>query len=157
VIVYRISHKKYKNDMWSGAGGLTRDGRWNTQGHPVVYAAQSKSLAILEKLVGIDNMEDLLDYVVADAQIADNLIVDIDEKTLPADWFNPVVERKTSLMGDQWLQTDTLAFRVPSAVVRTESDILINPRHKEFRKIDCQDAQPLDIDPRLLKVKKTEA
>lgn len=154
MIVYRTTHKDYQDDMWSGKGAAEQGGRWNTIGHPVVYTAESQSLSILENLVKIDLLQNLLDYVTATATVPDNLVETIDAGALPPDWWNPQVGKATGLLGDQWLAGSKLAFRVPSAVVRTEFDILINPLHHDIGKVVYTKSKPLPIDPRLLKIQK---
>jgi hypothetical protein len=57
-------------------------------------------------------------------------------------------------LGDQWLASHALAFRVPSAVVRTEFDVLINPLGNNIGKVVFKKSEPLAIDPRLLNIKK---
>lgn len=46
MLVYRIVHKKYAESLF--ASGL--EGRWNSDGRKVLYAAESISLAYLETL-----------------------------------------------------------------------------------------------------------
>lgn len=47
--VYRLHSSRYHAS--SGDGAAIRGGRWNPSGTPVIYAAASASLAVLEVLV----------------------------------------------------------------------------------------------------------
>jgi RES domain-containing protein len=39
--VWRICAAKYQDSAFSGVGGLYVPGRWHTQGHKIVYTAES--------------------------------------------------------------------------------------------------------------------
>jgi RES domain-containing protein len=50
-----------------------------------------------------------------------------------------------------WLRSaGTAALSVPSAVIRTERNILLNPRHPEAKRILLISDEPFSFDPRLL-------
>ena len=49
MLVYRITNPKHTK--LDGEGARIYGGRWNHPGHPLVYAAESRSLAILETRV----------------------------------------------------------------------------------------------------------
>ena len=56
------------------------------------------------------------------------------------------------LIGDEWVRSGTSAvLEVPSAVIETESNYLLNPRHGDSRAIRVMGQQPFELDPRLLK------
>ena len=42
-------------------------------------------------------------------------------------------------------------LQVPSAVIETESNYLLNPQHQDFKTVRVGDPQPFDFDERLLK------
>src|SRR3546814_17761488 len=50
LILWRIS----EHATLDGAGGLVVGGRWHSKGRPIVYAAESTALAMLEVLVHLD-------------------------------------------------------------------------------------------------------
>ena len=47
--MYRLAKAKYIHDL-SGMGARIAGGRWNEKGTAVLYAAQNRSLAIVEYL-----------------------------------------------------------------------------------------------------------
>ena len=51
--LWRLSTLQFA-DAFDGGYGLRFDGRWNTVGRPVTYAATSPSLCVLEKLVHVE-------------------------------------------------------------------------------------------------------
>ncbi|MBE7211175.1 MAG: RES family NAD+ phosphorylase [Gluconacetobacter diazotrophicus] len=96
-------------------------GRWNTPGRPVVYAASSAALAVLEVRVHLDLPPELLpdDYVLLAIDLHDLASEVVDE--IPPD---------PAALGDTWLREGrTPVLRVPSAIVPESSNLLLNPLH----------------------------
>jgi RES domain-containing protein len=53
-------------------------------------------------------------------------------------------------LGDQFLQNkQNLVLKVPSAIVRQESNFLLNPLHAKFKKIRIVSSELLQLDKRL--------
>jgi RES domain-containing protein len=58
----------------------------------------------------------------------------------------------TQKLGSEWaLSLRSLALRVPSAVVPSEFNLLLNPRHPAMPEVRVGQPQPLFLDPRLLR------
>lgn len=60
--VFRIAAARFARSRkvaFSGDGGLRASARWYTAGHPIVYTAQSLSLAALEILTHLKQTNDL--------------------------------------------------------------------------------------------------
>jgi RES domain-containing protein len=54
------------------------------------------------------------------------------------------------LLGDRWIKKGVSAvLEVPSALVPTESNYLMNPRHRDFRTIRMGSPRPFELDRRL--------
>lgn len=54
-------------------------------------------------------------------------------------------------MGDDFFsKKQFLAMRVPSAIVPSEFNLLLNPRHKDFDLVKIASAEPFVYDQRLL-------
>jgi hypothetical protein len=54
VKAYRIALRAFganKREAFSGLGGFSADGRWHSRGRHLDYAAESLSLAVLERLI----------------------------------------------------------------------------------------------------------
>ena len=119
----------------------------------MVYTSGSISLAILEALVNIQDPEDLPGkLVIIPADLPDDLSLRrFDSKSLPPQWRAPTISRITQELGKRWfLEDGEVVVAVPSVVVPTESNYLINPRHTGFSRILVQKPQRLHFDPRLL-------
>jgi RES domain-containing protein len=148
---YRIAKRKYVHDL-SGAGAGLMGGRWNSPGHSVVYAASSKSLALLEMMVHLSPGIPVNDLVVAEIDIPDHLIVTtLDPAFLPANWDNYKIDDFTRSIGDNWLENKVaIGLKVPSIVVRNEFNILLNPLHPGFKEINIVSVSEIANDTSLV-------
>lgn len=52
--LWRLCHPDFVDSAFSGVGASLAGGRWNSPGVRVVYAAESRALALLEQLVHYD-------------------------------------------------------------------------------------------------------
>src|SRR3972149_4085147 len=71
---------------------------------------------------------------------------------LPPDWRAYPAPRACAELGTRWIAArSTAMLAVPSAVVPSEPDYLLNPLHADFRRIRVGRPQPFSFDPRLWK------
>lgn len=145
--VYRVSKRQYQQDI-IGTGAYLAGGRWNTAGNYMLYAAASRSLAILEVLIHISRNRPLDDYSVVVLYIPDNLFVDaVDPAKLTNNWREEY--KQSQPIGDQWLiDQSSLLLKVPSAIVKAEYNYLLNPNHEAFNLIKVVDYEPFQFDER---------
>lgn len=139
MIAWRISRAPYVH--LSGAGARLYGGRWNSRGRPMVYAAETAALAVLEVRVHLDLPPDLLpdDYVLATIDLGDLAI-----ETLEAPPEHPQV------FGDVWLAEErTPILRVPSFIVPESFNLLLNPAHPDAGKMKILRRRPFRFDERL--------
>ena len=151
--VYRICGRRYSKSAYDGEGARLYGGRWNAVGLPMVYTSGSISLAILEILVNIQDPEDLPEkLVIIPADLPDDLpIRRVESRSLPPQWRSSSINSVTQDLGKRWFLEDGEAVvAVPSVVVPTETNYLINPRHADFSRIIVHKPQSLKVDPRLL-------
>jgi RES domain-containing protein len=150
MIVYRIATKKYSDDL-SGAGAALHGGRWNKKGTPVLYTGESKEIALLETLVHTPPMiVPQLDIITLD--IPDDSIKTIDVEMLPANWSNYPAPTVLSEIGQQWvIEADTLALKVPSSIIHSAHNILLNCRHIRYSEVKFIDKREFKLDSRLIK------
>lgn len=145
--LYRVTRQKYQNDL-SGNGAAINGGRWNELGHPALYAAGSRSLAILETLVHLRQPQPPTDYRAVVLYVPDTLpAVLMTERQLPDNWKqNEIYTQQT---GSQWLLAKvSLLLRIPSVIVRSEYNYLLNPTHELFAEIKVIDVEPIEFDTR---------
>ena len=150
--VWRLLRAAYASVAYEGVGAARGGGRWNSRGVYIAYAAASQSLAMLEYLVHIprDQAPDDLLFIAAD--IPDGAIETLDPAILPAAWQRNPPPMELRGIGDTWVRAGKhLALRVPSVIIPTEWNLLINPQHPRFTDIVVATPEPARLDPRLIK------
>ncbi len=146
MIMYRASIAKHADDL-SGEGARLFGGRWNSAGIAGLYTSQYISLCILEIIVRADKHILPVDYKLIKLEIPDDLISEIQLKKLKADWSHHL--QYTQWIGEEFLKSNqSLALKVPSAIVPHEHNFLINPNHTSFKKLRIISIEPLDLDKR---------
>ena len=152
VRAWRITKAKHQQTAFDGRGAALAGGRWNSRGVPAVYVAGSLALATLEMLVHLHTTKILGAYSSIEVEIPKSLVEALDLARLPADWNAYPGSEEVQRLGDAWLRgMSAVALRVPSAIIPTESNFLLNPRHLDFGKIVKGPPRPYGFDPRLLK------
>jgi RES domain-containing protein len=152
VRAYRITKAKHAATAFDGEGARLYCGRWNSPGVRIVYASTSLSLAVLEILVHLQSDSVLPDYVSFTVEFPDSLIELVDRKVLPADWRSFPSPPKLREIGDTWIrQNSSVALRVPSAILTSEDNVLLNPTHRDFAKLKIAGPNALDIDTRVFR------
>jgi RES domain-containing protein len=151
---WRITKQRHARTPFSGEGARLYGGRWNSPGVPVVYVAESQSLAVLEVLVHLDAPALLEKYVFLEVDFDASLVIDLDRSSLSKNWQSDPVPEAIQAIGDWWvLSGDSAVLRVPSVLVPGESNFLLNPRHPDFGKIGISRSHAFRFDPRLARRK----
>ena len=148
--LYRSCSFKYLHDL-SGAGARINGGRWNSVGRAALYTSESKSLAILEVLANTPLAILRANFSILTLEITGSFSTD--EYTLsdlPAGWNAYPVPVSVTRMGDRWLTAGkTLLLKVPSVIVPSEYNVIVNPMHPDFSKIKITATEKLVIDKRI--------
>lgn len=135
--IWRICRKPFSRDPLDGRGGLIVAGRWHTPRRLIIYASESLALAGLEVLVHSD--VDLLpsDLVAIEVDVPAKVkIGEIKVNDLPRSWRKHPGPRRLQELGNEWLDQGRAAvLRVPSALVPTENNFLVNPSHPAFSEL----------------------
>ena len=151
--VWRIVQRKYAQEAFSGEGSAKYGGRWNHKHTAVVYASQTESLAQLEVLVRTNRPKDLALYVLIEARVPEELIESLDQRELPPDWRAMPEPNSTRDLGTKWVAEGRSAvLAVPSVVVPSEFNYVLNPAHPYFSQITIGQPRPIDWDPRLVRL-----
>ena len=152
VRAWRISKRKHAKKAFTGEGARRYGGRWNSPGIAMVYTAESQALAALELLVHLDSPELFSAYVLLEVRIDESLIEVQTEAELPRNWRDQPVSHELRAVGDAWVRDGRSAvLKVPSVVVPSESNYLLNPAHPEFSKISMGPAVDFSFDRRIVK------
>ncbi|MBF7996167.1 RES family NAD+ phosphorylase [Rahnella laticis] len=149
--LFRIIQTQHLATAWTGAGAQIYGGRWNPPGRPVVYLTTSISLAILEILVHLQNSMLMRSYTLLSIEVPDTLLDTLEVDELTADWRSPSPPDSTQRQGEAWLaEGEHVGLRVPSVIVPTEYNVLLNPQHPDFAPLlDSAKREPMMFDPRL--------
>ncbi len=150
MILYRFSHARYANDI-SGEGARSRGGRWNEKGTPALYTSETISLGLLEVLVNANSIEELQQIHLMMLELPDDTLVEeITTNKLRKNWVNDF--DYSQWLGNQVLKSNqVLMFKCPSAVIWQEHNFVLNPLHKDFKKIKLISSSSFYFDPRLFK------
>jgi len=148
--LFRIANSLYKDDL-TGAGAALYGGRWNSKGNAMLYLTEHISLAVLEILVNFNKAESPLlpGFHLLTVELPEADLISIQATELKKNWVQDF--HYTQFMGDEFLKTNSNLFlRVPSAVIPEEHNYLINPLHKDFKKIKIVKSTSYKLDGRLL-------
>lgn len=149
VQAWRIVKEVHAPTAFSGEGAMRTGGRWNSRGTRIVYASATQSLALLESLVHL-NPAVMFRYAVIGLEFPDNVLETLRHHELPEDWTTEPPANGTKRLGDAWVREGRSAvLAVPSVLVSSEINYLINPLHPDFAKIKLTAAVPFIVDPRL--------
>ncbi|MFQ5779226.1 MAG: RES family NAD+ phosphorylase [Nitrospiria bacterium] len=154
-MVYRIALAKHARDL-SGKGARLTGGRWNTKDTGVIYTSESRSLAAVEYLVHLSLADIPAEIKIVSIGIPDMSIPkQIDPSDLPRDWRKNPGPFLLADIGTKWvLSMESLLLRVPSAVIMTEFNILINPTHPDMESVNIVEVEHFIYDERLHKTNK---
>jgi RES domain-containing protein len=150
--VWRICRRAFARRPLEGRGGLLVAGRWHTPRRLVTYASESLALASLEILVHCDMDLLPMDLVAVEVDVPTKVKVhEVGASELPRTWRAHPAPRRLQEIGNQWLDACASAIlRVPSAVVPTESNFLINPTHPAFAELRIVRRFKFTFDERLV-------
>jgi RES domain-containing protein len=148
---WRIVKARYRASAFDGEGARRNGGRWSSPGLPVVYVAESAALAALELLVHLGRGSALQAYVLIACSFSEEVVSRLDRARLPATWRSYPAPAQLQFLGDEWFNRKTSAvLEVPSAIIETESNYLVNPLHPDFTSMVVSKPQPFRFDVRLV-------
>lgn len=151
MILYRLTLAKYVDTAFSGEGSRRVGGRWTPAGYPAVYTASSIALTVLETLVHVDSAIMPKHLVIRVDVPAAVDITSLTASDLPADWRETPAPASLQQIGRDWLDAnETALLQIPSVVVPQESNVIINPLHADFAKLEIGEPDSFSIDTRLL-------
>lgn len=143
----------YAADDLSGQGAERTGGRWNRKGAAMIYCSSTVALACLETLVHLSGAHPLpLNRYLVKIAIP------------PSAWRDRAVLRPREHVGwdaqppgivsvgwgDDWVHLQgSLLAEVPSVIVPEETNILINPRHRDAKRLSAKKIRRWTYDPRL--------
>jgi len=149
---WRICRRRYAAESASGEGARLYGGRWNSRGVRVVYTSTSLALAAIETFVNLEPNLRPNDLVSIEGEVPDGVeILRVALESLPAKW-NRSREESLRKIGDAWVREGlTVGLLVPSAAIKGEWNLLLNPAHQDFTKVVLQAPQAFEFDVRMFR------
>jgi RES domain-containing protein len=150
ITAWRIVKARHQANAFDGRGARFNGGRWNSPGSSVVYTAESAALAALELLVHLGRGPALRAYVLVACSFPATIVSRLDRSRLPANWRSYPAPPQLQLLGDEWLNGKASAvLHVPSVIIESESNYLLNPLHPDFASVAISKPEPFRFDVRL--------
>jgi RES domain-containing protein len=152
MVGYRLVRKARASDAFNGEGARRYGGRWNPKNIPAVYGSEHLSLAVLEFRVNQATYDPKGGYVYFLFEFDAALMETVTNP--PVGWRERFSSdgSKTAAQkfGEDWfLESRSAVLSVPSTVLDTERNFVLNTRHRDFPKIRIDPEMELNLDPRL--------
>ncbi|MGB8190410.1 MAG: RES family NAD+ phosphorylase [Chitinophagaceae bacterium] len=149
---YRLCRKRFARVL-SGKGAAQNGARWNSIGVELIYTATNRSLAMAEVAVHLTLATIPDDYVIITIFIPDTVSMQkLNTDELPADWNTFPHPTSTQAIGDKFVGENKYCILLtPSAVTSGDYNLLINPRHEDFKKVQVISVEKFPFDKRIFK------
>lgn len=137
ITVWRLEKARHAPEAFSGEGARRVSGRWHHRGTAVVYASESLALSVLEKFVHLGFGGSRIAFVYFRIDIPGALsIEEVKVSHLPRNWTESPPPDETKNIGTDWAKTGrTAVLKVPSVLIPGNCNFLLNPAHRDFRKM----------------------
>ncbi|QYK40074.1 MAG: RES domain-containing protein [Paracoccaceae bacterium] len=146
----RIGDAQGRFPIFDPGGAALVAGRWHDTDHPVIYASEHFATAMLEILAHSGGVMPPRQHWIA-ITLPYGLSYEVFPEATHPDWAAPDCATARAY-GCTWRAEGRSAILlVPSIVARVERNILINPDHPEFRRIETGLHQPVAWDSRLFR------
>jgi RES domain-containing protein len=147
--LFRVTRARHP--PFDGSGAARFGARWNSPGRPVIYAAGSYAGALLEILVHAQRPGLRVPYhcMVIDVPVTAKIDVISADEVPGWDAADYIASRAA---GDAWLDASSSALlQVPALTgYPYESHVLINPAHRDVKRLHLSGPHGVAWDPRLL-------
>lgn len=128
MLAYRIADARHP--IFDPTGAMLHGGRWNSIGHPVIYAAETYAGALLEVLVHANLSHPPKNHRVIRIQIPDAVTIESVSLNQIKGWDGEDMLASRAF-GDEWIRTlRTAVLRVPSVITQgRENNLVLNAAH----------------------------
>ena len=148
--VYRLVRKERTGVALSGESARLYGGRWNPAGTAVVYASESRALAVLETFVHLPLEARAMRFVLYTIELPARVRLSRHDGDRP-----PRSLETSQAVGRRWIESDgTLALVVPSVIVPQEKNYVLNAAHAQFADLAATE-EPFSFDDRLWQARRT--
>jgi RES domain-containing protein len=131
--------------------GGDKGARWNSVGVEMIYTASNRSLAMADVAVHFTLATLPSDYVMSTIFIPDDVSLQrINATELPADWNIFPPPSSTQKTGDEFVVNNNYCvLQISSSVTQGDYNVLINPNHAAFKKIQIISTEKFPFDKRI--------
>jgi RES domain-containing protein len=149
--IWRITSARFGLRAYDGEGARLYGGRWNPPGTAIAYGSWTLSLAAMEYFVHLEPDLAPPDLVAVAADLPPHLPLEtLKVEALPENWRSYPAPEPLQGLGTDWVRSArTAILQVPSAVIPHEMNVLINPAHPDFSKLQIRKPEPFSFDPRM--------
>ena len=141
--VYRLTRERFAKGL-SGKGSSMMGARWNSVGVELIYTAPNRALAMATMP---SDYHMLTIFVPDDIELSIVVVSD-----LLSGWNEFPYSSSSQSVGDKFAANNhSCLLKVPLAVVQGEHNILINPKHKDFSRIEIVETVKFPFDKRIFK------
>ncbi len=143
MILWRVATetRRHKATDLTGGGAAASPGRWNEDNQPMVYAAPTIAIAVLETAAHINDGGLPLNRFVVRIDVPDDIWdgrEQLDMGALPPTWAAIPAGVTSAQIGSAWLKSLRCAILlVPSVIVPEERAALINPAHPDALRLSA--------------------
>jgi RES domain-containing protein len=150
--LFRLSKIKYTT-AFNGKGAAKSSNRWNSKGTEIIYTGESRALAMAEVAVHITIATLPKDFVMITIDVPNEVsIKKINMRDLDENWNTNPSNSQTKKIGNLFIdELELCILKVPSAVIKGDFNYLINPHHKDFKKIKISEIVDFPFDKRMFK------
>ncbi len=150
---WKLTKARRISSALTGEGAFLFGARWNRAGTRVVYASDSLALSALEQFVHLDKAARRLQLVSLWLEIPDGVTIDILRiGDVPRDWRHEPPPLSTQELGNAWIGRGSSAIlKVPSVIVPSEFNYVLNPAHIDFDRIKLAAQRPFSFNSRMWK------
>jgi RES domain-containing protein len=148
---WRIVRASREKTAFTGEGPWLYGGRWNSAGVRVAYVSEHQSTAAFE--VFANRVPFILEerYKAFYLEWPDHLTEIFPVKKLPANWRVHPPPIEATEIGDAWVkERRSVVLALPSAISPADTNFLLNPEHRDFKRIRIAPPVDYEFDPRLL-------
>ncbi|HUC83502.1 MAG TPA: RES family NAD+ phosphorylase [Flavisolibacter sp.] len=147
--VYHVGSKKFARQL-TGEGAKLHGGRWNSIGTACIYTAESIALCVLEYAANVSLQQFPPSLAITVYTLPEKSWKEFSPAELPKNWQELPAPIETQEWGSKHLQEAThLALRVPSVIIPSEYNYILNPLHPDFKKVKLKEVCPFTFDPRI--------
>ena len=148
--VYRLSGERYKNDL-SGFGAAKQHGnRWNSYGTQMLYTSESPALCAVELHKVYPPNIFIKNFYLLEIQIPNTEPLLVSDEFFDKEGLWQRNINLTQQIGDFFIEDNQdLILKVPSVWIHNCFNYLINPHHKDFKKVKIIKTYPFPFSGKL--------